>query len=166
MLYVDEAHGIGVRGRQGLGLAEELDCIGDIDFLCGTFGKALASVGAYVVCNRIIRDYLVNKMRTLIFTPALPPLNVAWTQRLASSSTCLRNALKAHGWTCPSESHIVPMIVGDSHEATQKAEQLQKLGYYVLPVRPPTVPPGTSRLRFSLNAGITPDELKQLTELL
>ena len=64
------------------------------------------------------------------------------------------------------ESHIVPMIVGDSHEATQKAEQLQKLGYYVLPVRPPTVPPGTSRLRFSLNAGITPDELKQLTELL
>lgn len=180
MLYVDEAHGIGVRGRQGLGLAEELDCIGDIDFLCGTFGKALASVGAYVVCNRIIRDYLVNKMRTLIFTTALPPLNVAWTQfvmerladmterrqRLTSSSTCLRNALKAHGWTCPSESHIVPMIVGDSHEATQKAEQLQKLGYYVLPVRPPTVPPGTSRLRFSLNAGITPDELKQLTELL
>lgn len=180
MLYVDEAHGIGVRGRTGRGLAEEQGCMGDIDFLCGTFGKALASVGAYVVCSRIIRDYLVNKMRTLIFTTALPPVNVAWTrfvverladmnerrQRLDKLASCLRRALKAHGWDCPSESHIVPMIVGDSHEATHKAEQLQKLGYYVLPVRPPTVPPGTSRLRFSLNAAITTDELKRLTEQL
>lgn len=180
MLYVDEAHGIGVRGRTGRGLAEEQGCMGDIDFLCGTFGKALASVGAYVVCSRIIRDYLVNKMRTLIFTTALPPVNVAWTrfvverladmnerrQRLDELASCLRRALKAHGWDCPSESHIVPMIVGDSHEATHKAEQLQKLGYYVLPVRPPTVPPGTSRLRFSLNAAITTDELKRLTEQL
>ena len=68
MLYVDEAHAIGVRGRHGLGIAEEQDCLRKIDFLCGTFGKALASVGAYVVCSRLMRDYLVNRMRTLIFT--------------------------------------------------------------------------------------------------
>lgn len=180
MLYVDEAHGFGVRGRTGLGLAEEQGCTGDIDFLCGTFGKALASVGAYVVCSRVVRDYLVNKMRTLIFTTALPPVNVAWThfiverladmterrQQLAKLASCLQHALKSRGWTCPSESHIVPMIVGDSHKTACKAEQLQRLGYYVLPVRPPTVPPGTSRLRFSLNAGITTDELNLLTEQL
>lgn len=80
MLYVDEAHAIGVRGKRGLGIAEEQGCLADIDFLCGTFGKALASVGAYVVCSRLMHDYLVNRMRTLIFTTALPPLNVAWTK--------------------------------------------------------------------------------------
>lgn len=66
MLYVDEAHGIAVRGQRGLGVAEEQGCLKDIDFLCGTFGKAMASVGAYVVCRKVIRDYLVNRMRTLI----------------------------------------------------------------------------------------------------
>ena len=71
MLYVDEAHGIAVRGQRGLGVAEEQGCLKDIDFLCGTFGKAMASVGAYVVCRKVIRDYLVNRMRTLIFTTAL-----------------------------------------------------------------------------------------------
>ena len=68
MLYVDEAHGIGVRGRSGLGVAEEQGCMKDIDFLCGTFGKALASVGAYVVCSEVMRSFLVNRMRTFIFT--------------------------------------------------------------------------------------------------
>ena len=80
MLYVDEAHAVGVRGTNGLGVAEEQGCIADIDFLCGTFGKALASVGAFVICRKLLRDYLVNKMRTLIFTTALPPLNIAWTR--------------------------------------------------------------------------------------
>ncbi len=63
MLYVDEAHAIGVRGQQGLGCAEEYDVIDDIDFLVGTFGKALASVGGYLICHEIIRDYLINTMR-------------------------------------------------------------------------------------------------------
>lgn len=84
MLYVDEAHGIGVRGRSGLGVAEEQGCLKDIDFLCGTFGKALASVGAYVVCSEVMRSFLVNRMRTFIFTTALPPLNVAWTKFILS----------------------------------------------------------------------------------
>ena len=73
LLYVDEAHAFGVRGRQGLGCAEESGCTEDIDFLVGTFGKAAASAGAYIVCRKVIREYLVNRMRTLIFTTGLPP---------------------------------------------------------------------------------------------
>ena len=78
LLYVDEAHAFGVRGKRGLGCAEESGCIRDIDFLVGTFGKAAASVGAYIVCRKTVREYLVNRMRTLIFTTGLPPVNIAW----------------------------------------------------------------------------------------
>lgn len=78
-LYVDEAHAFGVRGQCGLGCAEEQDVIKEIDFLVGTFGKAAASVGAFVICSDEMKRYLVNKMRTLIFTTALPPVNLEWT---------------------------------------------------------------------------------------
>lgn len=180
LLYVDEAHGIGVRGAHGLGCAEEQGCLADIDFLCGTFGKALASVGGYIVCSRTIRDYLVNKMRTLIFTTALPPVNLMWTrfvlerldcfrdrrENLRHISDILKSALRERGYACPSTSHILPMTTGDSGAAIRKAEELQRKGFYALPVRPPTVPEGTSRIRFSLTAAITEDEINRFTEAL
>lgn len=180
LLYVDEAHGVGVRGAHGLGCAEEQDCVADIDFLCGTFGKALASVGGYIVCSRTIRDYLVNKMRTLIFTTALPPVNLMWAlfvlehldsfniqrQQLQQISSLLKAALIKKGYDCPSSSHILPMTLGDSGETVLKAEALQRKGFYALPVRPPTVPDGTSRIRFSLTAAITEEEIRNLIEAL
>ena len=180
MLYVDEAHAIGVRGKRGLGIAEEQGCVPDIDFLCGTFGKALASVGAYVVCSRLMHDYLVNRMRTLIFTTALPPLNVAWTKfvfsrldgwedrriRLASMAEKVRGAVRQAGYPCPSESHIVPLVVGESEKTVLKAAEMQRKGFYVLPVRPPTVPAGTSRLRLSLTAALPEGEVERLGELI
>ena len=173
LLYVDEAHAFGVRGQRGLGCAEEQDCINDIDFLVGTFGKALASAGAYIVCRKVIREYLINKMRTFIFTTALPPVTVQWTsfmlERLAGFrqrrealrflSNQLREALKNKGYDCPSTSHIVPLITGESCVAIRKAEELQRKGFYALPVRPPTVPEGTSRIRFSLTAEIRESEM-------
>lgn len=176
MLYVDEAHAVGVRGLHGLGMAEEQGCMDKIDFLCGTFGKALASVGAYVVCRRTLREYLVNCMRTLIFTTALPPVNWMWTKfvlerlddfrlrrsHLETISGELRNALVERGYTCASLTHIVPVTVGDSRAAIGLAAQMQRRGFYVLPVRPPTVPEGTSRLRFSLTASVTPEDMKRL----
>ncbi|MDD3037831.1 8-amino-7-oxononanoate synthase [Bacteroides sp.] len=177
LLYVDEAHAFGVRGEKGLGCAEEQNCINDIDFLVGTFGKAIASVGAYVACRSVIRDYLINKMRTFIFTTALPPVNVQWTsfilerlsgfqekrQHLLQISRKLKEALTCREYVCPSVSHIVPMVVGDSKDAILKAEELQRKGFYALPVRPPTVPEGTSRIRFSLTADITEKEMDELT---
>lgn len=175
LLYVDEAHAFGVRGTHGLGCAEEAGCIQDIDFLVGTFGKAAASVGAYIVCTKVIREYLVNRMRTLIFTTALPPVNIAWTlfivrklagmhdrrEHLAHISRILRENLLAKGYTCPSVSHIVPLTIGSSADAVLLAEELQRHGFYALPIRPPTVPEGTSRIRFSLTAEIREEEIKR-----
>ena len=78
-IYVDEAHAFGVLGENGLGLAEEQGCIHDLDYICGTFGKALASVGGFIVCSRVASEYLVNRMRPFIYSTALPPLNWMWT---------------------------------------------------------------------------------------
>ncbi len=176
LLYVDEAHAFGVRGERGLGCAEEAGCIADIDFLVGTFGKAAASAGAYIVCRQAVRDYLVNRMRTFIFTTALPPVNIAWTlfvlrrleqmdgrrKQLARNGKQLRDVLTFRGYPCPSTSHIVPLIVGASADTVLLAEQLQRHGFYALPVRPPTVPEGTSRIRFSLTADIREEEIERL----
>lgn len=176
LLYVDEAHAVGVRGAQGLGCAEEQGCIPDIDFLVGTFGKALASAGAYVVCRQEVRDYLINKMRPFIFTTALPPVTVQWTtfvlrhlagyqarrEHLSTIARQLRNALAERGYASASTSQIVPMIAGESHRAIALAEELQRKGFYALPVRPPTVPEGTSRIRFSLTAEVTEEEIERL----
>lgn len=176
MLYIDEAHAVGVQGPSGLGCAEEYHCIQDIDFLVGTFGKALASSGAYVVCRNVLRDYLINKMRPFIFTTALPPVNLMWTRfilerlanftnrrkKLQETSTRIREALSLKGIDTPSTSHIIPLKIGESEKAILKAEEFCRQGFYVLPVRPPTVPEGTSRLRLSLTAGMTEDETDRL----
>lgn len=176
MLYVDEAHAVGARGETGMGVAQEQGVINDIDFLCGTFGKALASVGAYVLCSRTMRQYLVNRMRSLIFTTALPPLNMLWTlrvlenleamsdrrERLAANAAAVRASLEAAGLECPSQSHIIPVMAGESERALDMAGEMQRKGFYLLPVRPPTVPEGTSRLRISLNAAISDSETKAL----
>ncbi|HHT7894150.1 TPA: 8-amino-7-oxononanoate synthase [Pasteurella multocida] len=176
MLYVDEAHAIGVLGENGLGLAEQQGCINQIDILVGTFGKALGSMGAYVICDQVIRDYLVNNMRPLIFSTALPPFNVAWTHfvfqqlphlqaertHLAQLSQHLRQAIvEIFQVPMPSESCIVPYILGDNELTIKTAQRLQKQGYYCLPIRPPTVPKGTSRIRFSLTADMQVAEVEQ-----
>ncbi|WP_032093040.1 8-amino-7-oxononanoate synthase [Necropsobacter rosorum] len=181
LLYVDEAHAVGVYGEQGLGLAEPLQCCGQIDFLVGTFGKALASMGAYVVCDQVMKDYLVNHMRPLIFSTALPPLNVAWSlflyqklphfaarrRHLAQLSDNLRRHIaRTFDVPMPSESCIVPYIVGDNDRAVRLAQRLRQQGYYCLPIRPPTVPQGTSRIRFSLTADMTFEDVAGLAACL
>lgn len=180
MLYVDEAHGIGVRGKQGLGCAEQYAVLDQIDFLVGALGKAMASVGGYIICDSIIRDFLINKMRPLIFSTALPPISMAWSdfifnkmlsmqqqrQHLAEMSHYLQHAVIEKGFYSPSSSHIIPIIVGDSQAAIEKAKYVQQQGFYAMPVRPPTVPQNSSRLRISLTSLVQKPELEQLVECL
>ena len=176
LLYVDEAHAFGLRGPRGLGCCEEQGCIPEIDFLMGTLGKAAASAGAFVICRRVIRDYLVNHVRSFIFTTALPPVIAKWSrhvlhllpemgerrQRLDQLARHLRTTLRVQKMKCPSSSHIIPLLIGDSAEAVRRAEDMQRQGFYVRAVRPPTVPEGTARLRISLRADMTDGEMEQL----
>lgn len=179
-LYVDEAHAIGVRGTNGLGCCEEQACTEDIDFIIGTFGKAFASMGAFVVCEEIFREYLINTQRSLIFTTALPPVNVAWTRfvlnrmpdfydlrvKLANVSDRLREVLVEKGFETRGSSHIVPMVCGSNEDSMEMAELLQDNGFFALPVRYPTVPKNEARIRFSLNASIPMEDYECLFEFL
>lgn len=173
MLYVDEAHALGVCGRDGLGLASD---IADVDFIVGTLGKAIGSVGAFIVCRSPqMYDYFVNTARSLIFSTALPPFNVAWSrfvmeripsmsdrrERLQRLSVELARALDSSF-----VSHIQPLITGSSESALAMSAYLLENRFKVLPIRTPTVPPGTERLRFSLSADIEPDAIVRLGEVL
>ena len=176
MLYIDEAHAIGVRGQHGLGLCEEYNCIADVDMLVVTFGKAIASVGAALICDREIKEWLVNTMRPFIFTTALPPINVEWThyilshldgmadkrQHLATIAQRVNDAITQERGDTGSRSHIIPYIIGDAAETQAEAIRMQRQGFYLLPVRPPTVPAGTSRLRISLHAACNDEEIDRL----
>lgn len=179
-LYIDEAHAVGVRGINGLGCCEEQVCIEDIDFIVGTFGKALASVGAYCICDKIFKDYLINFMRPLIYTTALPPINIAWTEFLFNKlpelhdkriyledlSNQLREAIEDMGYKTLGDSHIVPLITGTNESAVELSNYLQENNFFALPVRQPTVPSGSARIRFSLNANIEDWQMEQLIEIL
>lgn len=180
LLYVDEAHAIGVRGTNGLGCCEEQACTEDIDFIIGTFGKAFASMGAFVVCEEIFREYLINTQRSLIFTTALPPVNVAWTRfilnrmpdfydlrlKLARVSDRLREVLVNKGFETRGSSHIVPMVCGSNENSIEMADLLQDNGFFALAVRYPTVPKNEARIRFSLNASIPLEDYECLFEFL
>lgn len=170
-LYVDEAHAVGVRGTNGLGCGEEQACVEDIDFIVGTFGKAFASMGAFVVCTDLFREFLINTQRSLIFTTALPPVNVAWTRfvlnhmsdfyelrlKLGRTAQRLREVLQQKGFETRGDSHIVPFLCGSNENSIEIADLLRDNGFFALPVRYPTVPKNEARIRFSLNAAI-PDE--------
>ncbi len=179
LLYLDEAHSVGVRGERGLGLAEEAGLIGEVDLLMGTFGKAFASQGAFLIADEIIIEYLVNTMRPLIFSTALPPISVAWSEwvfekmpefgekrkYLAAISEKLRDGLTAAELETGGASQIVPLIVRDNARAVAMGDYLQANGFFALPIRPPTVPAGSERIRLSLRADVTGEQLKQFTAL-
>jgi len=179
-LYVDEAHAIGTIGKQGLGLSEELNIISKIDFIIGTFGKAVGAQGAFVICNNLFRNYLINKMRSLIYTTALPPIILEWTYfilqyvvtmnnerlHLKQFSDFFRNKISSFGYKTNGSSQIIPLIVGENIKCIKLADYLQDNGVFILPVRPPTVPDGTSRLRFSITANINLSEIENVIKLL
>lgn len=179
-LYVDESHAIGVRGTNGLGCGEEQACMDDIDFLVASFGMAMASVGAFVVCSDLFHDYLLYTQNSLAYTSALPPINVAWTrfvlnhlsdyfeqrQRLKSLADRLRGVLTDAGYKTGGTSHIVPLYCGTDEESVEVGKYLFDNGFYVIPVCHPDVPTGTSRVRFLLNAAIPDEEYECLYEVI
>lgn len=175
LLYIDEAHAVGVEGRHGLGMVEDAGLVGDVDVIVGTLGKALASVGAYAVVSPLIRRFVVNKARSLIFSTALPPANMLWSAFIMErvpSMTAGRDRLRSLGRRLAAilrldrSSHIAPLVVGNPHDAVALSARLADEGFKVLPIRVPTVPPGTDRLRFSLSAALDLHALDRLEKTL
>lgn len=168
IMIIDEAHAFGVFGENGLGVAEELGIIDDVDLLVGTFGKAIGSMGAFVTGSKTMIDFLINKSRSFIFSTALPPINIAFSKwiietqisKTAQKRKNMLNLAKKFG----SQSHIIPVVIGENKDTVDLCEVLFHNGYFTLPIRPPTVPVGTSRLRLSLTADIREDELQTLKE--
>lgn len=169
ILAVDEAHAFGVFGKTGLGIAEHLNLTGEIDLLIGTFGKAVGSVGAFVVGDKTLIDFLINKSRPFIFSTALPPINIAYTKWVIENKLPdtfeKREKMLALAQKFNSPSHIVPVIIGENSKTVEMCEILYQNGYFTLPIRPPAVPEGTSRIRISLTTEITEKDLENLCSI-
>ena len=174
LLYIDEAHAVGALGRKGLGLVADSRRGRRVDVIIGTFGKACASMGAFAAVSAEVKEFLVNRARSLIFSTALPPINIAWTDFIIRHITEMstdREYLRLLGERLHSilsplspdhhiePSHIQPLVVGDPHRAVALSERLLERGFKVLPIRVPTVPRGTDRLRVSLSAALKVDDI-------
>ncbi|MFZ0461290.1 MAG: 8-amino-7-oxononanoate synthase [Candidatus Acidiferrales bacterium] len=176
-LILDEAHATAVSGLQGRGIAADLHCERQILAIVHTCGKALASIGAFVCCNHQLKEFLVNRARTFIFSTATPPYMARQISAALSLATLengrrahlrelaseLRGGLAAAGFSCgASSTHIIPVVLGSNEAALRVAAQLQSSGFAVKAIRPPTVPPGTARIRFSLTSRVTFDDVHRL----
>ena len=166
VLLVDEAHATGVLGPRGVGLAQGL-----ADVRMATLSKAFGVAGAYVAASRAVRDLLVNRARTLIFSTALPPALACAARaalrilsgpegdqlraRLATLGARLAAGLRGLGFEGRTESVIFPVVLGTPERAMQAAAALRARGFLVKGIRPPTVPEGTSRLRIAVTAAHT-----------
>lgn len=163
LLILDEAHAFGVFGKTGLGVAETLGLTDKVDLIVGTFGKAIGSMGAFAAGNNIIIDYLTNKARSFIFSTALPPINIAFSKWIIENKLPFtyekRTKMLELGQKAGSQSHIIPLVIGDNKETVDTCDILFQNGYFTLPIRPPTVPEGTSRIRISLTVDINEREL-------
>lgn len=173
-LYLDEAHATGVLGPQGAGLSQ-----GRATVTMGTLGKALGGAGAYVAGSRALIDWLVNRCAGFIYSTApapaalgaldaaleLVPTMQAERARLSQMAETLRQALQARGFdTLASTTQIVPAVFGEAQRALGAAKKLRQAGILAVAIRPPTVPAGTARLRFSLSAALTDGQFGQLLD--
>ena len=181
LFIADEAHAVGVLGPGGRGLAAEQDLGAEDVLVLGTLGKAFGVSGAYVACAPEVRDYLINTCRSFIFSTAPPPPLLAAVEKaleivleadsqrahLLDMAQRLRRALHEKGIsTLESSTQIVPALAGEPRAALDFAERLRREKIFAPAVRPPTVPPGTSRVRFSLSAALSEKDFEYLLEVL
>lgn len=177
MLILDDSHGIGVLGTTGRGTPEYFDLLGQIDIITGTLGKALGgAAGGYVAGRQAVIDLLVQRSRPSLFSNALPatvaysagkaidilerePQRVA---RLHANVRAMRDGLARLGFNCPeSPSAIIPIMIGDTVEANQKAARLLESGIWVVPFGYPVVPDGAARLRVQISAALSPSHIER-----
>jgi 8-amino-7-oxononanoate synthase len=179
-LMVDEAHATGALGPGGRGSVAAAGLGGEVDLVVGTLGKALGSYGAYVCASAELTDYLVNSARPFIFSTAPPPPVVGaagaavellaaspnLVDRLQGNAAVLREALAAEGLPIgESRTQILPLPVGDARAAMATSERLLERGVFAQGIRPPTVPEGSSRLRFTVMATHDPEDLGRAARL-
>jgi 8-amino-7-oxononanoate synthase len=179
-LMVDEAHATGAMGPGGRGSVAAAGLSEEVDVMVGTLGKALGSYGAYICASSELSEYLLNTARSFIFSTALPPPVVAAAlaalelleaepqrvRQLNANAATLREGLAAEGLPAGGgESQIVPLEVGEAALTMELCEQLLARGVFAQGIRPPTVPPGSSRLRFSVMATHEPAELREAARL-
>ena len=181
MIMVDEAHAFGVLGSTGGGLVEELGLQGEVNIQMGTLSKAAGCFGAYVCGAKILREYLINTSRSFIYTTAMPP-SIAQAARVAlriirdgdqlrkklqQNADYLRGKLQAMGFdTMNSSTPIIPVLVKDPLTAVMMSQKLFEQGILLQAIRPPTVPVGTARLRLTVMATHTQEDLERLINAL
>ncbi|QYO68328.1 8-amino-7-oxononanoate synthase [Leptolyngbya sp. 7M] len=174
ILYLDDAHAVGVLGQAGMGLAAHR---AGVDLVVGTFGKAFGAFGAFVTCSRKLCDYLINCCPGFIYTTALPPAVIgaieaalllmptleSERQFLRQQSNRLRTELQALGYdTGASSSQIIPVLLGTEEKTLSLSRWLDKQGILATAIRPPTVAAGTARIRLALSSCHTPEHLDSL----
>ena len=178
-LIVDEAHSTGCFGPTGSGCVDAAGLRSRVLASVHTGGKALALPGAYIAGSRLLKEYLTNRCRHLIFTTALPPAVGAWWQagldrvqsdpagreRLHTNATLFRLELSKHGIAALGTEYVVPVVVGDDPRAVTAAVRIREQGFDVRAIRPPSVPPGTARLRISIHADHEPAMLSELAKV-
>ena len=180
LTYVDEVHAVGIYGKNGMGYVEEIGESSRIDILQANFGKAFGIIGGYIVANSTVIDFIRSYAPPFIFTTALPPAVISGIQTgleliqknnerrtdLWTVVNQTKNCLREAGFLfLDSDSHIIPLIVGDARLCKKVTDRLlQKHNIYVQPINYPTVPKGTERLRITPNPTHTTDMVHALVE--
>lgn len=178
LLFIDEAHSFGVYGG-GIGAAKEQNALHRADLILATFGKAVGSYGAFVVGDEVLIDYLINFARSFIFSTTLPEISVAFSCYVLKNVILKDNVLqdklfllnnllreKLGRFDIVGESYIVPLILGENERAVNFSDKLIENGFYILPIRYPTVAKNTARLRISLNSGMDKEDIISLARFL
>jgi 8-amino-7-oxononanoate synthase len=181
MVMVDDAHATGIFGKNGSGLVEELGLEESVDIRMGTLSKSLAGMGGFFAGSAMLKDFFVNSCRSLMYSTALPHAALAWDlaairhirknpemgRKLLVKADRFREALNEAGFdTLSSETQIIPCVLGDEKSALSLAAHLRKKGIKAPAIRPPTVPAGSSRVRFNVHLGLTDEDLKRVATAL
>ena len=176
LLYIDEAHSIGTDGPNGLGICRAAGLLEQTDVAVFPMGKGMASQGAFVLCRGEVKEYLVKTSRPFIFSTALPPACVRWSafvfdgmramdmrrERLAKMSSQLRVELEKEEFKVLGDSHIIPVVFGENAVVLAAADSLREQGIWATAIRHPTVPKGQARIRLSLSAAFSPEDIGRI----